>query len=79
VAIPPKTAKNFSGVENIYKKSLKIMDNNIQNALDNFLGKDAQKATPAPKAQETLKNTDGLLERIDKTYITESGKILLKD
>jgi hypothetical protein len=58
------------------------MNNNLNNTLDSFLNKETPKQ-PEQKDdasnQEVLKQKDGLIERIDKTFITESGKILLRD
>jgi hypothetical protein len=54
-------------------------NNNLNKALDNFLQKDDGGKYNQEKATETIKTKDGLIERIDKTYITEDNKILLKD
>jgi hypothetical protein len=58
------------------------MNDNLNNTLDSFLNKETPKQ-PEQKDdasnQEVLKQKDGLIERIDKTFITESGKILLRD
>jgi hypothetical protein len=58
------------------------MKKDINNALDKFLNKNETPTTNQTQndsSTETLKAKDGLIERIDKTYITESGKILLRD
>jgi hypothetical protein len=54
------------------------MKKELNNALDSFLNKEVEKKEPEVK-QEKIVEKDGLIERIDKTYITESGKILLRD
>lgn len=68
------------------------MDKNVNSALDNFL--DCSKNNQFEKQTEdgstqicdiktgechTIPSKDGLIERVDKTFITKEGKILLND
>jgi hypothetical protein len=58
------------------------MENNVEKALDNFVG--------VPEVQEVKKQEDkakkvvldereGLIERVDKVFITKEGKQLLRE
>jgi hypothetical protein len=65
--------------------------NNIDNALNNFLDNTPKKTFTKQTEQgaqvcdittgkcDTIESKDGLIERVDKTYITKDGKVLLKD
>jgi hypothetical protein len=55
-------------------------NNNLNKALDKFLDNDAtEQSGGTSEGVKLIKQKDGLIERIDKTYITEDNKILLKD
>lgn len=58
------------------------MENNVEKALDNFVN--------APEEQEVTKKIDktkkvvldereGLIERVDKQYVTSDGRMLLRE
>lgn len=61
----------------------------ISKTLSNFLGKSSNKISSDGKEEEvcdlqtgecyTIISRDGLVERINKTYVTEDGRQLLKD
>jgi len=63
-----------------------MSNNNLQNALNQFLGKNVV-VEDKGEYQEvcdlqtgdcyTIRTKDGLIERIDKRYITEDGRTLL--
>lgn len=64
-------------------------DNKLTNALDKFTTKDIKKVSADGKTEEvcdlqtgecyTIKSKDGIVERINKKYITEDGRQLLQD
>lgn len=66
------------------------MDNTSKSALEKFLdinpeenistdGKEKKVCDMQTGECYTIRSTDGLVERINKQYITESGKVLLND
>lgn len=55
---------------------------NKENILDQFLGDDTQKKTKKTKKNDkevVLKEREGLIERVDKKFITEDGRQLLRE
>ncbi len=55
---------------------------NKENILDQFLGDDTQKKTRKAKKsgkEVVLKEREGLIERVDKKFITEDGRQLLRE
>lgn len=56
------------------------MKDNLDNVLSNFLNNDKKEDNKNNNNNtEMISPKDGLIERIEKTYITSDGKILLKD
>ncbi|MFW6242750.1 MAG: hypothetical protein ACOC2W_01170 [bacterium] len=59
------------------------MDKDVNKALNNFIGdnnEDADKQKKADKSKkEALKSRSGLIERVDKIYVTEDGRQLLRE
>jgi hypothetical protein len=63
--------------------------NNLGDTLSVFLGEDRKTSTEDKKYQEvcdkdtgecyTIRTVDGIIERVDKKFITEDGRFLLKD
>lgn len=54
------------------------MNKNIEKNIDTFLD-DEFNAEPKDKKKEVIQQKDGLIERIDKKYVTEDGKMLLRE
>jgi len=55
---------------------------NKENILDQFLGDNSQKKPKKTKVNNKeviIKEREGLIERIDKIFITEDGKQLLRE
>jgi hypothetical protein len=66
------------------------MENNISNSLDNFLDKTYVKSKSKDGNEQevcdlqtgecyVIRSKDGIVERINKKYITEDGRQLLQD
>lgn len=56
------------------------MENNIENALNNFVGNHVNVDENNNKAKEVILNErGGLIERVDKIYVTKNGKQLLRE
>lgn len=65
------------------------MENNINNTLDDFLVNKISKTSIASKTEEVcdlqtgecyiIRTKDGLVERINKTYVVEDGRQLIID
>ena len=65
------------------------MNNNINKSLDNFLSNSFTKKNIDDKTEEvcniqtgecyTIKTKDGIIERVNKTYIVEDGRQLIID
>lgn len=57
------------------------METNLENKLKNFVGEDeiaeALNKNAAPKVM--LDSREGLIERVDKIFITKDGKQLLRE
>lgn len=67
-----------------------FMENNINKSLDNFLSNRVSKEVSMDGKEEqvcdlqtgecyTIKTKDGLVERINKTYVIEDGRQLIID
>jgi len=54
------------------------MKNKTEKALDEFID-DSVEETINKRKQEVLNERTGLIERIDKQYITNDGRILLRE
>lgn len=54
------------------------MDKNIEKNIDTFL-EDEFDIETKDKKKEVIQQKDGLIERIDKKYVTEDGKMLLRE
>lgn len=52
--------------------------NTKEKNLDIFLDDEVQKSKDQNK-KEVIQQKDGLIERIDKKYVTEDGKMLLRE
>lgn len=52
------------------------MNNDKINKLDQFLDEEGKEKK---KKKEIINQRDGLIERIDKKYVTEDGKMLLRE
>lgn len=55
---------------------------NKENILNQFLGDDTTKKTKKAKKSDkevVLKEREGLIERVDKKFITEDGRQLLRE
>jgi predicted RNA binding protein with dsRBD fold (UPF0201 family) len=61
------------------------MENKVEKALDNFLNlpetEEEKKFNKKVKKQKTelLNSRTGLIERVDKQYVTEDGRMLLRE
>lgn len=57
------------------------MENNLENVLDNFI--DTPEQAEAKKIKEAKKvvldEREGLIERIDRVYVTSDGRQLLRE
>ena len=54
------------------------MEKNVEKALDNFV--DAPEEESKDKAKEVvLQEREGLVERVDKIYVTNDGRQLLRE
>jgi hypothetical protein len=54
------------------------MNKNTEKNIDNFLDDDYEN-TSKDKKKVIIQQKDGLIERIDKKYVTEDGKMLLRE
>lgn len=54
------------------------MNKNIEKNIDTFL-EDEFDIETKDKKKEVIQQKDGLIERIDKKYVTEDGKMLLRE
>lgn len=59
------------------------MEKNIENTLNNFIGNtngvDINKIKEQDNKTVILNKREGLIERIDKQYLTEDGRLLLRE
>ena len=59
------------------------MENNLENALDNFIGITTDvmevKSKNGANKRVVLDEREGLVERIDKIFVTKEGKQLLRE
>ena len=58
------------------------MENNVEKALDNFVGtpEDQEEAKKIDNAKKVvLDEREGLIERVDKVFVTKDGKQLLRE
>lgn len=57
------------------------MKNNVEKALSNFIDEPEvqEEINDAKKKEIVLNERSGLIERIDKQYVTKDGKILLRE
>ena len=53
------------------------MEKNIEKALDEFV--DAPEESKDEAKEEVLQEREGLLERVDKIYVTNDGRQLLRE
>jgi len=53
------------------------MNTEKEKNIDMFL--DDEELNNEPKKKEVIQQKDGLIERIDKKYVTEDGKMLLRE
>lgn len=51
------------------------MEKNVEKAIDNFIDNPENKN----KKKVSLRTKEGLIERVDKVYITEDGRQLLRE
>jgi hypothetical protein len=54
------------------------MNTNKEKNIDEFLDDEFEK-DQEPKKKVVIQQKDGLIERIDKKYVTEDGKMLLRE
>jgi hypothetical protein len=58
------------------------MENNVEKALDNFVGtpEDQEETKKIDNAKKVvLDEREGLIERVDKVFVTKDGKQLLRE
>jgi hypothetical protein len=58
------------------------MDNNLENALDDFMGGDSMLTSSeknGKKRKEVVLQNHSLIERVDKVFVTEDGRQLLRE
>lgn len=56
------------------------MEDKIKNALDNFVETPENESTKDLKSKTLVLNErEGLIERLDKQYVTSDGRILLRE
>jgi hypothetical protein len=83
--------KDINKVEDIYTYKTNIMENNrLNNTVDQFLSPKQTKRTSNDGMEReecdmvtgecyTIREKDGIVERINKRYITDDGRQLLQD
>ena len=56
------------------------MENNVEKALSNFVDEPQVEEIDDTKAKEVVLNErEGLIERVDKVFVTKDGKQLLRE
>lgn len=58
------------------------MEKDIEKNLDDFLSDNSEESFEEKvkkQKKELLKNKTGLIERVDRQYVTEDGRILLRE
>jgi hypothetical protein len=57
------------------------MENNVEKALSNFVDEpEVEELSSTAKAKEVVLNErEGLIERVDKVFVTKDGKQLLRE
>ena len=56
------------------------MENNVEKALSNFVDEPEVEEIDNAKAKEVVLNErEGLIERVDKVFVTKDGKQLLRE
>ena len=59
------------------------MEKNVEKALDNFVGVPEEEQEEAKKVEQAKKvvldEREGLIERVDKVFVTKDGKQLLRE
>ncbi len=54
------------------------MEKNVENALDQFVDAPEEESKDAAK-EVVLQEREGLIERVDKKYVTNDGRQLLRE
>lgn len=55
------------------------MENNVEKALSNFVDEPVEETKVETSKKEILDEREGLIERVDKIYVTKNGKQLLRE
>lgn len=55
------------------------MDNNKEKVLNDFLNTDQEEKSTKSNKKEILDEREGLIERVDKVFVTKDGKQLLRE
>ena len=55
------------------------MENNVEKALSNFVDAPVEEAKDDKAKKVVLDEREGLIERVDKIYVTKNGKQLLRE
>ena len=55
------------------------MENNVEKALSNFVDAPEEDVAVDDSKKEILDEREGLIERVDKVFVTRDGKQLLRE
>jgi hypothetical protein len=55
------------------------MENNVEKALSDFVDAPEEEVTVDDSKKEILDEREGLIERVDKVFVTRDGKQLLRE
>lgn len=55
------------------------MEKNVNSALSNFIGAESEVSEKANAKKVVLDEREGLIERVDKVFVTKEGKQLLRE
>jgi len=55
------------------------MKNNVNKVLKSFIDEPEDEKNEGTKKKEILREREGLIERIDKVYVTDDGRQLLRE
>jgi hypothetical protein len=55
------------------------MEKNVEKALDNFVDAPEDESTDVETKEIVLQEREGLVERVDKIYVTNDGRQLLRE
>jgi len=55
------------------------MENNVEKALSDFIDAPVEETNEDESKKEILDEREGLIERVDKIFVTKDGKQLLRE